>query len=263
MPNSSDDPRSIAVSQLQALGLSTYAARTFVALTSLGDGTAQDVSEAVDVPRTRVYDAASELQQHGLVDVQHSTPKRFWAISSETAGRHFDREYTDRIHRLVDALDSIEPRSRTHEQRGVWTVIGRDPVTNRILEFVENATEEIVFMSVEDGITDGILRHVSEASSRGVSIKLGSMSGPVEEELREQVPAAEFFDSLWEWTDTSAGRMLMVDQTHTLVSVLPVDDERHSDRSRTETAIWGSGENNSLVVVLKLLFTWRLNRDRD
>ncbi|MBX0298224.1 helix-turn-helix domain-containing protein [Haloarcula nitratireducens] len=45
----------------EALGLNTYAARTFVALVSLDEGTAQDVSEVAEVPQTRVYDAADEL----------------------------------------------------------------------------------------------------------------------------------------------------------------------------------------------------------
>ncbi|WP_321169542.1 TrmB family transcriptional regulator [Halorarum halophilum] len=92
----SDEPRSVVIEQLEAFGLSAYAARTFVALVSLGEGTAQDVSDVSDVPRTRVYDAVEELRSRGLVDVQQSTPKRFWAISAETTGRQFEREYTDR-----------------------------------------------------------------------------------------------------------------------------------------------------------------------
>ncbi|AZH26408.1 hypothetical protein [Haloplanus aerogenes] len=50
---SDDEPRSAAVENLTTLGSNTYAARTFVALTVLGDGTAQEVSDVVDVPRTR------------------------------------------------------------------------------------------------------------------------------------------------------------------------------------------------------------------
>jgi len=118
-PDSGDQPRSVAVAQLESLGLSAYAARTFVALVGLGGGTAQEVSEASDVPRTRVYDAAEELRERGLVDVQQSTPKRFWPISVETAGRHFEREYTNRVNRLTGALDDLESPSRTEEQRGV------------------------------------------------------------------------------------------------------------------------------------------------
>ncbi|WP_336023880.1 helix-turn-helix domain-containing protein [Halobellus salinisoli] len=53
--DSSDQARSTAVKHPKALGLSTYAVRTFVALVSLGKRTAQDVGEVADVPRTRVH----------------------------------------------------------------------------------------------------------------------------------------------------------------------------------------------------------------
>ncbi|GAB7019785.1 helix-turn-helix domain-containing protein [Halostagnicola bangensis] len=67
--DTSDEPRTLATKQLKAFGLSTYAARTFVALVGLGGGTTQNVSDASEVPRTRVYDAADELHDRGLIDV--------------------------------------------------------------------------------------------------------------------------------------------------------------------------------------------------
>ena len=72
-----EDPQSAAVEQLEQFGLSGYAARTFVALASFGTGTARDVSQVSEVPRTRVYDAIDELHDQGLVDIQQSSSKQF------------------------------------------------------------------------------------------------------------------------------------------------------------------------------------------
>lgn len=263
VPDSPDQPRTVGIEQLEAFGLSAYAARTFVALVSLGEGTAQDVSDVSDVPRTRVYDAVEELRSRGLVDVQQSTPKRFWAISSETTGRRFEREYTNRANRLVEALDSLEPVQRSEEQRGVWTITGRDTVTARVLEFVEAADEEVVYMTVDDLLTEDVLEQLRAASERGVSIKISELSRTVEDGIREEVPDAEVFDSLWSWSDTPAGRLLMVDEERTLVSVLVQGSDDHPPEARNETAIWGSGETNSLVTVLKAVFTWQLDGNRD
>ncbi|MFB6150942.1 MAG: TrmB family transcriptional regulator [Haloarculaceae archaeon] len=113
----SDRSRNEAVEQLQELGLSTYAARTFVALARLGSGTAKDVSAVSAVPRTRVYDAAAELRDEGLVDVQQSTPKRFWPVSAETAARRFRQEYARRVTALTEALEDVESAQRPEEQR--------------------------------------------------------------------------------------------------------------------------------------------------
>lgn len=106
----SEHPRAEAVSQLEALGLSAYAARTFVALVDLGTGTAKSVSDTVDVPRTRVYDAVEELDEWGLVSVEESTPKRFQAVPPGIARELFEREYVDRITSLERALVAVESR---------------------------------------------------------------------------------------------------------------------------------------------------------
>ena len=261
--DSSDRARSAAVEQLEALGLSSYAARTYVALVSLGGGTAHDVSDVSDVPRTRVYDAAEELRTLGFVDVQQSTPKRFFPISTETTGRHFEQEYRHRVDRLVESLDAIEPAVTSSEQQGVWTVTGRGTVSRRITDFVDSATDEVVFMSVGDLLTDDVVDSLRTASERGVSVRLAEMADSAKTTVRDAVPGAEPFDSLWVWSDTPAGRLLMVDQSKTLVSVLVSEVGDRPTESEEETAIWGSGETNSLVVVLKAIFAWQLDGKRD
>jgi hypothetical protein len=73
------------------------------------------------------------------------------------------------------------------------------------------------------------------------------------------VPGAELFDSLWDWSDDPAGRVLLVDRERTLVSVLVPGESDRPLEPRDETAIWGSGATNSLVVVLKAMFAWQLD----
>ncbi|WP_418285083.1 TrmB family transcriptional regulator [Halorubrum sp. DTA46] len=261
--DSSDRARSTAIRQLKALGLSTYAARTFVALVSLDEGSAQDVSEVADVPRTRVYDAADELRDRGLVDVKQSSPKRYWAISTETAGRHFGQEYEHRVTSLTDALDTLDSGNHTTEQRGVWTVVGRDTVSERVIDFISTADDEIVYMTAEEVLSEEIAESLSRASDRGVSVRLAEMSRSAQDRLERKVPDAQLFESLWDWSDTPAGRLLMVDQEQTLVSVLVDGNGEHPPEPRDETAIWGTGATNSLVVILKTVFTWQLNNNRE
>lgn len=256
-----EDPQSTAVEQLERLGLSAYAARTFVALASLGTGTARDVSQVSEVPRTRVYDAIDELHERGLVDIRQSSPKQFWAISAETASRTFEHDFQHRVALLRTALSELEPVSRRAEQRGVWTVDGQTAVTERVLEFFAGAEEEIVYMTVEDLLTDDLVDELSDAAERGVSIKLAGVSTDVQERIQDDIPGATMFESLWVWSDTSAGRLMMVDGRKTLVSALLNGEDADPSDSRSETAIWGEGETNSLVVVLKAIFTWRLGTD--
>ena len=257
--DTTEDPQSVAIKQLEHFGLSNYAARTFVALASLGTGTARDVSQVSEVPRTRVYDAIDELHDRGLVDVQQSSPKQFWAISAETASRSFEHDLQYRAETLRRALGELEPVERQSEQRGVWTGNGERAITNRVLEFFATAEEEIVYMTVEDLLSDELIEALAEAAERGVSINLAGISGEVQERIQDDIPGATMFESLWVWSDTPAGRLMMVDGRKTLVSALTNGEHADPSDPRSETAIWGEGDTNSLVVVLKAIFTWRLD----
>jgi len=257
--NPTQDPQSAAIEQLERFGLSTYAARTFVALASLGTGTARDVSQVSDVPRTRVYDAIDELHDRGLVDVQQSSPKRFWAISAETTSRSFERELRHRTDVLRTALTELEPIEQPDPQRGVWTVDGQPAVTERVVEFLGDAESEIVYMTVEELLTGDLIEALSDAAERDVSIKLGGVSAEVQEHIQDEIPGATTFESLWVWSETPAARLMMIDGEKTLVSALVNGVDATPDDPRSETAIWGEGEANSLVAVLKAIFTWRLD----
>ncbi|WP_136718379.1 TrmB family transcriptional regulator [Halorientalis salina] len=249
-----EDPRSAALEQLERFGLSGYAARTFVALASLGSGTARDVSQVSEVPRTQVYDAIDELHDRGLVDILQSSPKEFWAISADTASRTFKNELHRRTGILRTALNELEPVEHRVEQRGIWTVDGQRAVTERIIEFFGNAEEEIVYKTSEDLLTDDLIDGLSEAAERGVSIELGGVSAAVQERIRDEIPEATMSESPSAWSDMSAGRLLLIDGRKTLVSALVDESDASPSNPRSETAIWGEGETNSLVVVLNAIF---------
>jgi sugar-specific transcriptional regulator TrmB len=135
-----------AVESLERLGLSNYAARTFVALQRLGVGTAKQIHEETDVPRSQVYGAADELADIGLVELQQSTPKRYRPVSVDAARRQLAEELKAEADRAFSYLEA-QRRSRTEwETRDdVWTVRGREPVNGRVVELAKQATESILF----------------------------------------------------------------------------------------------------------------------
>lgn len=87
---------SMAIDTLGALGLKQYEAACFTALTRLSHGTAKELSELTEVPRTRVYDAIEQLQQQGLVDMQHSNPQQFRAVTITEATALLRQRFDER-----------------------------------------------------------------------------------------------------------------------------------------------------------------------
>ena len=256
MSDRSDSPERAeagAVERLRKLGLTEYEAWIYVALLRLGAGTAREIAEATSVPRTRVYDSVEALEERGLVDVQYASPKLFQPISRESAVRQFRLEYDETLDELLDLLTALEPAGHRHEQAGVWTVTGQRTIDDRVQELVAEANEEIVCTYTNGLPTDETIEHLAAADGQGTTIRVTGASPAARERLRAAIPDAEVYDTLWEWSDASVGRLLMIDRETLLVSVVLDGD------SLTETAIWGSGEHNSLVVVLRAIFDWWLD----
>jgi sugar-specific transcriptional regulator TrmB len=55
-----------------------------------------------------VYDAAEELAEQGLVEIDDSTPRRFSPVGSDEAAELLLSEYRDRVEALRTALGALE-----------------------------------------------------------------------------------------------------------------------------------------------------------
>lgn len=242
-------------SLIQEFGFTEYEAYTFVYLLQLGGGTAKDVAAIDHIPRTRVYDAVETLHQAGLIDIKYASPQEFTPVSRETAVRSLDLQRQNTIAELSELFAELEPVDNQSEEFGVWTVTGRAAIASRVLEYIDDADDEIVLMTVDELLTDDHLNRLESASERGVDVHLGGASPAVQERIRERIPTASTFETLWKWSETGAGSVLVTDERTALVSVLMDDGDQDGPN---ETAIWGTGDHNSLVVIMRALFTWRL-----
>lgn len=251
----SETPESTAIESLGTLGLKQYEAECFAALTRLNHGTAKDLSELTDVPRTRVYDAIEVLQQQGLVDVQHSNPQQFRAVPITEATallrQRFDEHLTT-LQTTLESLESVEEES-LDGSTNVWTTTGSEAITRRAIRFTDDANEEIVL--IVDGkpaLSDQWLDRLEAAHDRGVTIYVGMLSAQDYERVETALPEVTVFESGLEWLqpqeageEVGIGRLLLTDRETLMVSSVNPHD------GTDETAVWGHGVNNGLLVLAR------------
>ena len=253
-----------AIDLLQQLGLKEYEARCFVALARLPKGTAKQISETSEVPRTRVYDAIRVLETKGLVEIQHSNPQQFRAVPIEEAAETLRQEYESRTDTLVEALAAIEPAESnggdeeiTHE---VWALSGTTAITNRTQQLIDAAGREIVFIvGREDVVTDELLEQLQEAQDSGLDVLIGTQTEDLRERVAEALPDANVFVSGLEWLhssplevddDTTISRLLLIDKNTILVSSV---HETDTGGIESEKAVFGRGFDNGIVVIARRL----------
>ena len=241
--------------RLVELGLTEYEARTLVTLVRIGTGTAKDIADADGVPRTRVYDAVETLENMGLIDVQYATPQRYTVISRDAIVNKLDLSRRNTINGIAEKLGQLDTTEPATEQFGTWTVTGHDAVNQRVREFIDEADDELIYLTVDDYLTEDTLSALRNADDRGLNIYIGGISDDVRDRIQDAVPSATLFETLWKWADTPAGTLLITDKQTALVSVR-IEEVETEDTE--EVAIWGTGYRNSLVVVLRAMFTWQL-----
>lgn len=250
--------RQQAVELLQELGLKEYEAKCFVALSRLTQGTAKDVSDVSEVPRTRVYDAIRVLESKGLVEVQHSSPKQFRSTSIEEAVETLRGEYESRMTELRNALDGVEPAAmegETEATHEVWALSGSTAIANRTERLIGEADREVLLVVADESAISGeLFERIESAEAGGVDVIVGTLTEGIRDRIHDAVPDANVFVSDLEWLQplpdengTAITRMLLVDRNTILVSTAAP----HSDHA--EQAIFGRGFTNGIVVIARRL----------
>ena len=248
--------RSETVDLLQELGLKEYEARCFLALTQITEGTAKEISDLSEVPRTRVYDATRVLEAKGLVQVAHSNPQQFRAVSITEATSILEQQYQERIKSLQSRLENLGPPpedENTDRFQEVWSMNGHEAIGARTAKVVQESDSELIFLVIDDSIlTDALFDRLDAAIDRGVSVIIGGRTEDVRAALRERLPRAQIFETELSWLvgvddDISIGRLLLSDRSTLLVSSFYPE----TGEGKTERAVYATGLGNGVVVLIR------------
>lgn len=248
-----------AVTLLQNLGLKEYEARCFLALTQVETGTAKEISNRSEVPRTRVYDAIRVLEAQGLVEVQHSSPQRFRAVSVDEAAATLRQKFDTQITTLQSSLERLDIQAEpdaTDRMQEVWSLTGNEGIESRTHTLLENAESEIVLLVVEEEmLTEALFDLLHEAVDRGVDVVLGGETDEIISQLATEMSSVKVFETELDWllgpaddSEVAISRLLLVDRTSLLVSSFYPSDGRGGSH---EQAVFATGLENGIVVLIR------------
>lgn len=231
-----------AIAGLKRLGLTAYEARVFLALQKLGTGTASEVSDVVDVPRSQVYGAAEKLEERGLVEMQQSTPTVYRPVSLEQARTRLLDQLAETGAETFDYLDTVQESETLEDAQSeaIWLVRGADAVSSRAAELADDAEDHLFYAASEVSmLDDALLSALGQAADRGVSVLVASANAAVREAIDER------FESRGVQTcpippdrdpDVSGARVVLVDDETMLLSVYSMNGGEATE----EVAFWSS-----------------------
>ncbi|MDS0474067.1 helix-turn-helix domain-containing protein [Natrinema sp. 1APR25-10V2] len=265
-----NEPIQEAIDLLQELGLQEYEARCFVALNQLSTATAKEIHEISEVPRTRVYDAVRVLESKGLVEVRHSNPQVYRAVSIDEATQTLAKQYTDRIESLKGHLqntDAQETEGEDHVQE-VWSLSGHEAIESRTHELIDEAETEIVFVVVDDALlSEQMFEGLHMAVDRDLSLMLGGKTDTITAQLGTELPTVSVFETGLDWLtgkvsddEVAISRLLLVDRETLLIGTYYPNADNEKVK---EQAVFAKGLENGIVVLLRRLITMGLSAQND
>lgn len=136
---------------LKDLGLTEYETRAYIGLVSSGPSTAGDLSEASNVPHSRIYDVLSKLEKKGWIESQSGRPARYRAKPPSEALRLLKIKQEQNLKRASETIQQeLEPlyeEGGEVEKPDIWTIRGNREILER-MEVMLTRSEIEVLISI-------------------------------------------------------------------------------------------------------------------
>lgn len=222
---------------LHELGLSEYESRAYLGVLQSGMTTAKEISEAADIPQSRVYDVLESLESKGFVTVQPGRPKKFAPIEPELAVnqyiQHKRANLEEQISRskevgdaFLDELDGQQFQYRRNDEIDVfWSYKGKNYILKQFGQYCNSASDEIRMITKGGSFERVVSNHkeiLRDRYEHGVDIRIIVPHDGVRDVV---------LDTASEWADVRdgdaiEGRIYLFDSQRVLVSWLSDQEDR-------------------------------------
>jgi len=241
-----------SIELLKRLGLTEYEAKAYAALTKIKTGIVSDIHMISGVPRSALYGALSKLQEKGMIEVQHTKPVKYKAISPKKC---LEKLKADFVRKSRAALKPLEEIYRTEEvgsrEEAVWTINGIRNISDRVMEMIEKARTEITFVASYPFFADisetyDVFRElkptINKKLTKGVGVRIVGSDEKEIMRIAHEIPGADV-----RIHDLGSGRpavpmkggILLIDDSEVLITIFGDVSLRGA---KEMTAIWSNGE---------------------
>lgn len=179
------------VEALKKLGLTEYEARAYVAILELGEVEAFEVAMRSGVPRTRIYDVLSRLENGGLIQkIRGSRPAVYAAISPERSLEPLKNQLVEELSEAIKSLNNLYLSSRPMSKCEVSLLRGMHAY-RAALELLDHTMEDLLVRLVyfPPEVFETLVDKLRKIRERGVRIHL-----TIDSDLLEKTVSPEIID---------------------------------------------------------------------
>jgi len=164
--------------KLRELGLSSYAARSLVALLGNAPLSAGRICKVTGIPDSKIYYALEELDRARLVESQHGTPTLYKPLKFDQMISNLVRaekeEHERRLHVVELFRKQAEPLAKARSEPAqielAYIVKGKRNIAERMLAAIEESRKELVLLISSKELLDAVAESMVRARKRKVRV---------------------------------------------------------------------------------------------
>ncbi len=131
------------IDSLKKLGLSTYEAMVYLSLTYSISGTATEISDNSQVPRTKIYDVLKSLATKGFVEIERGRPLNYHVVSPTDVFRFHKQKILDELEETEMELNFAYESQLSKIPAPIWLIHGTERIIKKELEIISRAKKTI------------------------------------------------------------------------------------------------------------------------
>lgn len=163
---------------LHSFGLTDYEMRVYLALLERGSMTANQISEAADVPYSKIYEVLESLENKGWIGSEGGRPARFYPHSPLTA-LEVNRMRVERklkIHEniVTSELLPLYESGGLRERHDIWILRGELNILSKLKDLLSNCDSELQIATpwIDKQLTDMLLPTFAILRAKGGAIQV-------------------------------------------------------------------------------------------
>jgi len=174
---------------LQEFGLTDYEIRSYKSLLEIGPATASQLSEASDVPYSKIYEVLGSLEKKGWIEMEHGRPSKYYpkppSVAMDIARSQRENAFKTSEALVLEELQPLYEKKGVRERPDIWIVRGDFNVLAKVRETIEHVQKEILAAvpAIPDLIAEALIPPVKSIVDKGVKVQLMTMKGQMSDPM--------------------------------------------------------------------------------
>ena len=231
---------------LETFGLSSYEAKVYFNMLSLGQSTAKDISIISNIPFGRIYDVMTSLENKGIIEKQDTRPKRYLAKDPKTAMKNLIDYKDQELSTIKESASIIEEKlakmyASPKDESLFWSVaLENETIERHNQKILETQEELLIYLNTPNTIDihtqkemRDFLDSMNELIIRNVEIKLllgGITQGQLEHNLstisKDLIPILNSIEV--RFTSTVTNTFDVIDREKVIIKIInPINENEY------------------------------------